>query len=58
MVETDNRVRLTEKVLHEEFRGMTGTVKRFIKSRGVVWVECDNGKRYDAYPENIELITE
>lgn len=50
------RVRLTENVRHAEFRGLTGFVKKIIKSRGVVNVLCDNGKRYDALPENIELV--
>ncbi len=52
MFNNGDRVRLTEKVLHPEFRGLTGTVKRVVKSRGVVTVICDNGKRYDTRPEN------
>ncbi len=47
------RVCLSEKVIHPEFRGLHGTVKRTIKSRGLVNVICDNGQRYDAFPENI-----
>jgi hypothetical protein len=58
MFNTGDRVRLSNNVLHAEFRGMMGTVKRVIKTRNMVWVECDNGKRYDAFPTNVELIAE
>lgn len=51
-----DKVRLTDNVLHPEYRGLTGTVKKVIKSRNVINVICDNGKRYDAYPQNVELI--
>lgn len=57
-LKTGERVRLSEKVRHAEFRGVCGTVERTVKSRGVVVVRCDNGKRYDALPENIELLRE
>lgn len=56
MFDKDVRVCLTEKVLHPEFRGMTGTVKRVVKSWGVVTVVCDNDKRYDALLGNLEVI--
>lgn len=55
-VKQGDKVRLTEKVRHEEYRGMTGYVNKVVKSRGVVVVLCENGKRYDAQPENVELI--
>lgn len=51
-----DKVRLTDKVRHAEYRGMMGTVKKVIKSRNMVAVICDNGKRYDAFPENVEVI--
>jgi hypothetical protein len=51
-----DKVRLTDKILHPEYRGLTGTVKKVIKSRGVISVMCNNGKRYDAYPQNVELL--
>lgn len=47
------RVRLADTVTHAEFKGMTGTVKRYIKSSKTVIVMCDNGKQYGAYPENV-----
>lgn len=50
------RVRLSERIFHPEFRGQIGTVKRVIKSRQVVAVLLDNGKSYDARPENLELL--
>lgn len=53
-----DRVHLSGKVLHAEFRGLRGTVVRSVKSRGVVVIHCDNGKRYDAFPENVELLSE
>jgi len=52
-----DRVHLSGKVLHAEFRGLCGTVVRSVKSRGVVVIHCDNGKRYDAFPENVELLS-
>lgn len=57
-IKKGDKVRLTERVRHPEYRGLTGTVKQVIKSRGVVAILCDNGKRYDAFPENIELLRE
>ena len=51
-----DRVLLTKKVRHPEFAGMTGTVKRTVKSRGIVTVICDNGQNYDAYPQNLEKL--
>lgn len=55
MFNVGEKVRLTT-VLHTEFSGMTGTVKKIIKSRNLVTVLCDNGERYDAKPENVELL--
>lgn len=51
-----DKVVLSNKVRHAEFAGLTGTIQRIIKSRGIVVVLCDNGKRYDAFPENVKLI--
>jgi hypothetical protein len=51
-----DKVRLTDKVRHAEYRGLVGTVKKIIKSRGLITVVCENGKRYDAFPENVEVI--
>lgn len=48
------RVRLTDKILHKEFAGQSGVVKKVVKSRGVVTVVLESGEMYDAYPENIE----
>jgi hypothetical protein len=58
MFKAGDRVKLSENVLHAEFRGLTGTVKRVIKSRNMVAVICDNGRRYDAFPTNVKLIAE
>lgn len=51
-------VRLSDHVLHPEFRGLPGRVVRTVKSRGVVTVACCNGEKYDAFPENVELLEE
>lgn len=51
-----DKVRLTENVLHEEFRGLLGTVKKTVKSRGVIEIQCENGKPYRAFPQNVELL--
>jgi len=48
------RVSLTDGVLHKEYAGQRGTVEKTVKSRGVVCVRLDSGKRYDAKPENVE----
>lgn len=49
-----DRVRLTDKVLHKEYAGQLGTVKKIIKSRGLVCVALERGDMYEAYPENVE----
>jgi hypothetical protein len=54
--EPGERVRLSERVLHPEFRGQSGTVKRTIKSRQMVTVILDSGTEYGARPENLEAI--
>lgn len=51
-------VRLTENVLHVGYRNRRGRVVRTIKSRGMVMVECENGQRYDAFWQNVELLSE
>jgi hypothetical protein len=55
-LQVGDRVRLSNNVLHPEFRGIMGTIKKIIKSRNVISVICDNGKRYDALPKNVEFI--
>ena len=47
------RVRLSEKAQHPEFRGLSGVVEEIVKSRKMVVVRLNNGKRYGAYPENV-----
>lgn len=54
--EPGERVRLSERVLHPEYRGKVGTVKRTIKTRQMVAVILENGTEYDARPENLEAI--
>lgn len=54
--EPGERVRLSERVLHPEFRGRAGTVKRTIKSRQMVAVILDGGTEYEARPENLEAV--
>lgn len=55
-IRVGDKVLLTEKVRHAEFRGLQGQVQRVIKSRGEVLVMCENGKRYYALPENLKVI--
>ncbi len=47
------RMSHSENVLHEEFRNLPAVVEKTVKSRRVVVVRLDNGKRYDAFPENV-----
>lgn len=47
---------LRDTVRHAEYRGLIGTVKRVVKSRGVVTVNVRlNGCQttYDAFPDNL-----
>jgi hypothetical protein len=55
-VKQGDRIRLTEKVLHAEFRGLCGTIIKVIKSRGMVAVQCENGKQYHALLKNVETL--
>lgn len=55
-IKVGDKVLLTEKVRHAEFRGLCGQVKQVVKTRGVVKIMCENGKRYEALPENIEVV--
>jgi len=53
-----DRVILSDGVRHADFRGLHGTVKRVVKkgfNGPYVTVVCDNGKLYDADPENVML---
>lgn len=51
-------VRLTEGATHLGFRNLRGHVVRTVKSRRLVRVLCENGELYEAFPENVELLTE
>lgn len=51
-----DQVRLTDKVLHKEYSGQVGTVKKIIKSRRLVCVALERGGMYEAHPENVEHI--
>lgn len=50
-----DHVKLTA-VSHEEFSGKEGIVARKIKCHNFVRVGFDDGKVYDAFPENLEVI--
>lgn len=54
--EPGERVRLSDRVLHPEFRGLVGTVKRTVKSRQIAEVVLDGGEEYGSRPENLEVI--
>jgi hypothetical protein len=47
------RVRLSENVMHPQYRGLQGIVEKTIKSRRMASVRLDNGERYVAFPENV-----
>lgn len=53
-----NRVRFTDRVYLSKFRGLTGTVRWVIETRGIAIVLCDNGQRYDVFVEDLELVKE
>lgn len=52
-IEPGERVTIGPNARHAEFRGLAGTVRRYIKSRDVVEVRLDNGRFYDAHPANV-----
>ncbi len=64
VVRPGDKVRLLNTVLHQEVAGVTGAVKRAIKSRNVVTVTLDNPTRirkslttsYEAFPGNLERL--
>jgi hypothetical protein len=43
------------RVRNERYLGAVGTVKKVIKSRGVVWVDLDDGRQYDAVPDRLDV---
>jgi len=49
-------VQLSDTILHDAFKGMHGRVLKVIKSRGMVAVTCENGQRYDAFPDNVMMV--
>ena len=49
-------VRLTEGVLHPEFRGLCGRVVKTVKTRGLVKVACSDGTTYEASPDHVERL--
>jgi len=49
------RVCLKSTVRHADVAGQLGTVERIVKSRKMVVVRLDSGRRYDAFPENVEM---
>jgi len=56
-MEKGDRVRLSENVLHAEFKGILGTIKKIVKTKNIIEVTCDNGKPYRAYLSNVEPIS-
>ncbi len=51
-----DKVKLTDGVLHKEYTGRVGVVKKLIKSRNAVRVVFADGQTYDAYPQNVHHI--
>ncbi len=51
-----DKVKLTDGVLHKEYAGRIGTVKRFIKCRNSVEVVFADGKSYEAYLQNVQCV--
>ena len=51
-----SRVRLAATVRHQEFAGKEGVVKRYVKSRDVYDILLADGRRYRAFPANVEVL--
>lgn len=49
------RVTLGPNVLHKQFAGLPGIVRKAIASRNVYAVRLDDGRSYDASPENVVM---
>lgn len=47
---------ILSRVRHESYRGLQGTVRRFVKRRGVYDIVLDDGRSYDALPGNIDAV--
>ena len=56
IVRPGHKVRLLHTVRHQDVAGLTGTVKRAVKSRNVVTINLDRGDSYEAYPANVEQL--
>ncbi len=54
------RVRISDNALHPEFRGLEGTVFRYVKCNDEVVITLDTPvggyKRYYAFPGNVETL--
>ncbi len=51
-----DKVKLTDGVLHKEYAGRIGTVKRFVKCRNAVKVVFADGQTYEAYLKNVRWV--
>lgn len=51
-----DKVKLTSGVLHKEYAGLIGIVKKLIKRRNVVQIVLADGQIYDAHPQNVQHI--
>ena len=49
------RVALGAGVRHKEYAGLAGVIKKAVKSRNVYTIALDDGRYYDAAPENVEV---
>ena len=47
---------ILSRVRHDAYRGLHGTVRRFVKKRGVYAIVLDDGRGYDALPANIDAV--
>ena len=56
LVQKGDRVQLGPNVRHANFAGLLGKVRGPVKSRQVVTVEVDDGRYYDANPENVQKV--
>lgn len=39
---------------HQQFINQHGYIRSIAKTKNIVWIRCDFGKDFGAYPENIE----
>lgn len=49
---------ILSRVCRETYKGLTGVVHKLLKGHGTIRIHLENGDTYDAYPFNIDKVTD